>query len=254
MPKVSASMISFPVNIAKRRARYLLKLSSPDHPQIVENECFFMTLAKRCAIAVPSVKIVYDRRGSAALLVQRFDRQFDVETKQFFSIHQEDACQFLNRFPEDKYRLSMSEIAEALIRLSATPLVCLRRLLELYAFSYLIGNGDLHAKNISLLVDPLSGQPKLAPAYDLLTTLPYGDRKMALKLDGRDDQFTFQNFSNFGKRYGLPETALKISFKKLASRSLEGMKDAERIGFGARRHQDLSRTFRLRVEKLLEGC
>ena len=54
------------------------------------------------------------------------------------------------------------------------------------AYSYLIGNGDLHARNVSLLVQP-NGRIVLAPAYDLLSTVPYGDRRLALKVEGRDD-------------------------------------------------------------------
>jgi serine/threonine-protein kinase HipA len=39
-------------------------------------------------------------------------------------------------------------------------------------FSALIGNGDMHLKNWSL-VYPDQRTPALAPAYDLVSTIPY---------------------------------------------------------------------------------
>jgi len=44
----------------------------------------------------------------------------------------------------------------------------LLRLRDWQLFNYLIGNGDGHAKNLSLLYDASSGLPRLAPFYDLV--------------------------------------------------------------------------------------
>jgi len=43
----------------------------------------------------------------------------------------------------------------------------------------LIGNGDANAKNFSLLHNP-SGAFGLAPLYDLMSTLYYGDERLAM--------------------------------------------------------------------------
>jgi serine/threonine-protein kinase HipA len=84
-------------------------------------------------------------------------------------LHQEDACQFLNRYPADKYRLSLREVADGLMELTTAPQIEILNLLRQYVFSYLIGNGDMHAKNISLqtLED---GTITLTPLYDLICT------------------------------------------------------------------------------------
>ena len=53
-------------------------------------------------------------------------------------------------------------------------------------FNYLIGNGDAHGKNFSLLYD--GEAESLAPFYDLLSTVIYSDlhkAKMAMKLGGK---------------------------------------------------------------------
>jgi serine/threonine-protein kinase HipA len=44
------------------------------------------------------------------------------------------------------------------------------------------GNGDAHAKNYSLLHEP-SGALTLAPLYDVMSTLYYGDDRLAMYVD-----------------------------------------------------------------------
>src|SRR5690606_29356043 len=53
------------------------------------------------------------------------------------------------------------------------------------AYSCSIGNGDAHLKNFSVLYRDASAQVELAPAYDLVSTLPYLARDtLALTLGG----------------------------------------------------------------------
>ena len=57
------------------------------------------------------------------------------------------------------------------------------RLLEAVTFNAMIGNGDAHAKNFSLL-HLAGGALALAPLYDLMCTLCYGDERLAMDVDG----------------------------------------------------------------------
>jgi len=205
--KLSASMISFPLRFTKKNKSYILKLNPKDKPGLVTNEYECLKLAQKCGIEVNSAKIIQDANQNEGLLVERFDRFFDSDQNKFQMIHQEDACQFLDRYPADKYRLSLSEIAEGILELSAAPAIEILKLLKLYAFSYLIGNGDLHAKNISLKTDYDTGKITLTPAYDLICTYIYGDHKMALKINGRDDNIKRRDFIEFGIRFNVPEMA-----------------------------------------------
>ena len=61
----------------------------------------------------------------------------------------------------------------ALAALCSNPTVAALRLLEQVAASYLIGNGDLHAKNLSVLDRGAGLAP--SPVYDVTFTHPYGD-------------------------------------------------------------------------------
>jgi len=248
--KISASMISFPLRGRKNSGTHILKLNPKDKASLVDNEAFFMGMARACGIETAEARIVHDRDGNKGLLVRRFDRLPDLPNKTFIKVHVEDACQFLDRYPAEKYRLSLAAIADGIEELATAPLVELLRLMKLVAFSYLVGNGDLHARNISLWVEPQSGRVELSPAYDLLSTLPYGDRRMALKLDGRDDSLTRSHFVSFAERRGLRPAALHAMLDKLCEKSKPWRDKLETIGLTQRKTQDLQRVMTKRLGDL----
>lgn len=206
--KISASMVSFPLNIAKKDKAYILKLNPQDKPNLIQNELYSLELAKKCGFNVGKAKIVKDKAQNLGLLIERFDR---TSTKK---LHQEDACQFLGRYPADKYRLSLREIADGLLTLTTAPQIEIVNLLRQYVFSYLMGNGDMHAKNISLqtLED---GTITLTPAYDLICTALYGDYHMALKIDGRDANIKRKNIIAFAEHYKINAKAIQAALDKL---------------------------------------
>ncbi len=191
--------------------------------------------------------MVHDSEDAAGLLVERFDRVWNQQSKTLERLHQEDACQFLNRYPQDKYRVSCAEIAEGLSVCSAA-LPARGKFLELVAFSYVICNGDLHAKNISIIETPIG--LACSPAYDLLSTLPYGDRKMALKMEGRDDNFKRRDFVNFGKRIGLSRSFVEGMLERLTTQVSPWIGRLSEIGLSKRRRADLEVTMKKRVQEV----
>lgn len=247
--KISASTISFPVSSSGQRD-YILKLNPRGKPELVRNEHFFMDMAKQCGLRVATTRLVHDRDRNSGLLVARFDRVWLKTERRMRRVHQEDACQFLDRYTNDKYRLTCADIAEGLRENCAAPVPELARFLLLVAFSYLIGNGDLHAKNVSILADGPGEGFRLSPAYDLLTTLPYGDHRMALKFEGRDDNFRRAHFIAFGERYGVNAKAVSVMLDKLCTRAEPWLERLEEIGFDARRTDFLRRTMHKRLQEL----
>lgn len=218
--KISASMISLPVKIAKKNRVYILKLDPKDKPHLTQNEYRCLLLAKKCGLEVNSASMVYDKHKNSGLLVERFDRIFN-SGNAIQMVHQEDACQFLDLYPADKYRVSFREVCEGIQKYSTAPQIDLLKVLQVYIFSYLIGNGDLHAKNLSLQTDVQTGRVHLSPAYDLICTYVYKDRHMALKLDGRDHNFKRRHFLEFGERLNLKNEALQSMISKLLTRVQE---------------------------------
>lgn len=209
--KISASMISFPLNIARNNKAYILKLNPADKNNLIQNELCCLQLAQKCGFIVAKAKIVRDKDHNSGLLVERFDR---VNRKR---LHQEDACQFLNYYPADKYRISVNQIADGLMQITPAPQLEILNLLHQYAFSYLICNGDLHAKNISLQT-LANGTITLTPLYDLICTAIYGDYRMALKIDGRDDNIKRKTLINFAERYNISAKAINSILDKLLKR------------------------------------
>jgi serine/threonine-protein kinase HipA len=231
--KLSPSVISFP--FATRGKRWILKLDPPDKPGLVRNESFFMEMARACGLDVARTKLVADRIGAPGLLVERFDRRR--ENRRWVGVHQEDACQLADRYPAEKYRLSINDLAKTFSRFAAAPTVEVMRLVELLAFSFVIGNGDLHAKNISLLGG--DGALQLSPAYDLLSTRPYGDRQLALMFDGRNDKLTQKHLLEFGVRFGVATRAIEARVARLAQRARPFIDEVKTLGLDSKRERQL---------------
>ncbi len=202
--KVSGRMIALPVTHAG--ASWILKLDPPEFPHLVANEAFFLAAARSSGLDVAHAEVVVDKVGRQGLLVRRFDRvQVDGDLA---ALAQEDACQALGRYPADKYRVTTEQVIVGLARLTHAPLVAARTLLRQFAFAYLTGNGDAHAKNFSLL--HRDGEWRVAPAYDLPSTHPYGDTTMALSIQGRSrEDIRRADFVQLGEQCGVPEKATK---------------------------------------------
>lgn len=119
---------------------------------------------------------------TSALVVERFDRESGER------IHQEDFNQILGASGHEKYqelggRVPLRRIASTLARFANPREV--RALARMVVFATAIGNLDMHAKNISVL-HPVSGPPRLAPAYDNVPQLHMPtDGRMALSINGK---------------------------------------------------------------------
>ena len=85
-------------------------------------------------------------------------------------------------------------------------------------YSVLIGNGDMHLKNWSLIY-PDRRRPILAPAYDLLSTLPYtADEEAALKFHRSRawESFTFGELEAIAGKARLPAALIVRTAKETA--------------------------------------
>jgi len=215
---------------------WIVKLPSARHASVPENEYVMMELAREAGIRVPDTKLVPmgDIAGLPAdvelagltLAVRRFDR--DAEGRR---IHMEDFAQVFDVFPADKYETASYEnLAGVLWAEAAQSDVAefSRRL----AFSALIGNGDMHLKNWSLIYrDGRSAE--LAPAYDFVSTVPYIPQdRMALSLGGTKDwaDVSLDLFRRFAARAGLPESLVVEAARETAGRFVSAWEHHEVVG------------------------
>ena len=230
--KASARTIAAPVSGAD--TEYILKVSPPEYPRLVENEAACFSIARTAGFPLAQVQLLTDVHSRPGLLISRFDRVGDQR------LHVEDAAQIMGLYPSEKYYPSMEEVAQALMSVSASPLLTARNVAFQVALAWLTGNGDLHAKNISMMWR--NGMPEVSPIYDIPSTLPYGDTAMALSIQGRKDNISGKIFRAFCSEIGLNERATE-SVMRLA---LEATEDAaEKIitasDFDTRRARDLRR-------------
>lgn len=180
--------------VTGRGGRWIAKLPDPRHAHVPEHESAMLSLAAKVGIDVPEHRCVpwRDIAGlpeeltftePSALVVRRYDRAEDGAR-----IHQEDFAQVFDRQPYNKYNDVEPDALDATFRGvgRVVAAVCghddfleyVRRL----TFMVLTGNHDAHLKNWSL-VYPDRRRPRLAPAYDLLSTITYVPNERGLALN-----------------------------------------------------------------------
>lgn len=243
--KVSARMLSLPVR--RGGARFILKLSPPEYPHVVENEMAFLRLAKSARLGPVSASIVLDADGRSGLLVERFDRVGTRDEPRRLAV--EDACQLLDRWPADKYNVTMEEVAHAVIARCSAPVIAARDVYRQVVFAWLTGNGDLHAKNLSVL-EREDGERVVAPAYDLPSTMLYGDLTFALELQGRKDGFSRRVMLDFADDIGVRTIAAEHVLDDLLDATAGITETLETLPFAPRTITETSRRLAYR-RKLL---
>ncbi|WLQ07878.1 type II toxin-antitoxin system HipA family toxin [Arthrobacter oryzae] len=204
--KLSAGMISMPVASAGRR--YILKLNAPEFPHVVENELVMFRYAAKLRIPLSKVRLIRDVGGRPGLLVERFDR-IPLAGGAHGAVQRlavEDGAQVLGLYPADKYNVGYGQVCHALAEYCSAPLPALRNLAIQAAFAWLSGNGDLHAKNVSMVQQP-SGEWSIAPVYDIPSTVVYGDKTLALTLGGKRTGISRKHFLGWATGLGLAERA-----------------------------------------------
>lgn len=157
---------------------WIVKTPDGSYPGLVANEAAVMRLASDVGIEVPEVHVRHrdqvDELGEGAwpsdedeaYVVRRFDRRAEGR------VHIEDFAQVLGRFGvgEGKYRSTVETVAAIAYR--GRDRASLREMVRRSVFNLLVGNGDAHLKNWSLIY-PDRKIARLSPAYDLVCTAVY---------------------------------------------------------------------------------
>jgi serine/threonine-protein kinase HipA len=185
---------------------HILKPEIREYPQTVENEAFCMSVAKHLGMAVADIETIAVN-GRRLIVVSRYDRVI-APSGTVERIHQEDFCQATGLLPSKKYEEdsgpSLRKMAGILRTVDRNSL---ETLLEATTLNVVVGNGDAHAKNFSLLHDR-GGALRLAPLYDLLSTLMYGDDRLAMYVDNvrHTNRVNFDRLVNEAATWGLSQT------------------------------------------------
>jgi serine/threonine-protein kinase HipA len=247
--KASARMISVPVGHAAKR--FILKVDPPEFPHVVDNEAYFIRRAARAHFPVVGARTVHDVTGRPGLLVERFDR-VNGPDGQLVALAVEDGAQVLGLYPGDKYRISAEEVVGALSGACAARALAARDIFRQLCFAWLTGNGDVHAKNISILATP-AGEWRVSPAYDLPSTLPYRDHTLALTMLGRHDGLSRSSLLAFADAVGVPARAAERALDDVlaATESIPDELEAGALPFAAQITRPWVRSLRNRRRNAL---
>lgn len=186
---------------------YILKPSQQVYPDMPENENCCMDIAMELGIDVPPHCLLPLQDGTLAYVVKRFDREGPekIPTETFY--------QMLGK--EDKYAVSIEEMAKKLKQISAVPGLDSQLFFERVVLDFLIGNGDGHSKNYSIISKDDS--VRLAPAYDLVCTklaIP-NDSDLALPLHGKKNKIDRGDFMALADDLEIPE---RVRFARFENR------------------------------------
>ena len=197
---------------------HIIKTEIRNYPGSVENEWYSMSLAAACGLSVAESGIVVIG-GRRRFVSTRYDRmQADGRVKR---LHQEDFCQMLGIDPKRKYETLGGPGIVASFRLLRELSVSAADTLEFIdrlIFNFLVGNGDAHGKNFSVLYK--DGVATLAPMYDVMSTAVYPEvgRRMAMKID---DEYAFKwitigKFVRMAEKIGVSEKMMRREIAKIS--------------------------------------
>ncbi|MFM7022383.1 MAG: type II toxin-antitoxin system HipA family toxin [Flavobacteriales bacterium] len=189
--------------------------------QVPANEHLTMQIAKQVfSIHTAENAIIFFKDGSPAYITKRFDIKPDATKwgiEDFATLAGKTKD---NAGPDFKYEYSYEEIGLLIKEHVPAWRIEIEKFFSLVVFNYLMSNGDAHLKNFSLL-ETLSGDYILSPAYDLINTkLHVKDTNFALKKGLFADSYKSvqykktgdpnkKDFMEFGKRIGINETRIE---------------------------------------------
>jgi serine/threonine-protein kinase HipA len=195
---------------------HVLKPARPGLRESVFNEAFVMALAA-AGLPVADCEIIHGQL--AVLCVKRVDRRTDGPTR---ALHMEDFCQVVGLPATHKYQreggLAVRELATLLHRYSCAPAQDLRQLMHWLLFSFLVGFGAAHAKQLALLYGAQG--PRLAPFFGIWSTHVYNEmnHRLGFAIGGEDrpDWLTAARWTACAEDAGIRPAYLLEELRRLA--------------------------------------
>ena len=241
-PKLSMSRKGSKLISVAQGGQFILKPQTELFPSLPQNENLCMRIAGLLNIDIPSHGLFDLLDGSPAYLVRRFDR-----TKGGDKLRCEDFAQILGE--DDKYSGSLERIGKKIHELSSVSGLDVQLFFERVLLNFLLGNGDAHMKNFSML-EADDGGLRLAPAYDIVCSKAVILKELdcALTLNGKHNKIEREDFKQLGDVLNIPTKAVGSIFERfeqgyplmieqiLHSRLTEAMQDKVR-GIVEDRHQ-----------------
>jgi serine/threonine-protein kinase HipA len=207
------------IEIVKTGGTHILKPGPSEYPNLPQNENLCMNLAAIIGIETPPHGLFYMADKKLCYIIKRFDRDKDDH-----KIHVEDMAQLLELPSNSKYESSLEKVGKALLVFSSKPYLDLILFIERVIFCFLIGNGDMHLKNWSIIRN-LENDYRLSPAYDLISSklyLPEEDES-ALTLNGKRRRIKSSDFKSLSDYLSIESKSFENAINKIIERKIEIM-------------------------------
>jgi len=232
---------------------WIVKLPSRDFRQVPENEFSMMSLAKMVGIDVPAIDLVdvssignlpegINHLGSKAFIIERFDRTDDDQR-----IHIEDFAQVFGVYPHAKYeKASYRSLARVIAAEAGDDDIA--EFIRRATFNVLIGNGDMHLKNWSLIYRDRQ-RAELSPAYDFVSTIAYLPNEQAALAVSRSKAFsdyTVDELTHLAAKSALPRQLVLDTAQETVALFMQRWASEKN-------HLPMDKGVRAAIDKHLEG-
>ncbi len=215
------------IPVQGRNGEWILKMPSAIYADVPENEFAMLTFARTVGIEVPEIELIdpalvrnmpSEVRSDLgrALYIKRFDRDGPRR------IHVEDFNQIYNQYPNDKYKnVSYGNMLANIWQVMGEEQT--REFIRRLVFNIGIGNADMHLKNWSVIYAD-GKTPRLAPAYDYVSTVAYIENDGLALTIARSRQWadiSCDHLERFARRSRVPRGVVLEESKEMIERMRE---------------------------------
>lgn len=197
---------------------YILKPQVAEYEALPEAEQLVMSMADAAGIATVPHALIKGAEN-LAYITKRVDRVFGKGTVEMLAM--EDFCQLDLRLTQDKYKGSYERCAKIIEKYSSRKGLDMTELFLRLAFSFVVGNSDMHLKNFSLIeTKEGSGEYVLSPAYDLLPVnviIPEDKEQFAIPMNGKKTNIRRKDFLVFADECSISRTSAEKMLAALAA-------------------------------------
>ena len=201
---------------------HIVKVSGRRFPDETLNEAACLLAARHLDLAVEEFALIPTGSHAPLLAVRRFDRTFPESPDTVdgmpvpWRLHQEDFCRVSGLTPAYKYEPTdghyAGRVAEVAHDCSSKPEIDVLDAFAHLCFDFAVGNCDNHLKNRSMLWDADWSERRLAPIYDVISTVRYPvlshEMGVSLCASRRIDDVTPEDVVRVGREFGATDIIL----------------------------------------------
>jgi serine/threonine-protein kinase HipA len=182
----------------------IVKTFDEEYDLLTVNEYVCMSAAKATGLAPPNFWLSDDHK---CFVIERFD----IVDGQQMAV--EDFTVLMGKSNNEKYTSKYETLLKA-VNMFTRSHAEVEKAYRYIVFNCLIGNGDAHLKNFSIMYDMNRENIVMSPPYDITHTLIYPtiDNKLALKMDDSKAFPDYKTLRKFGESFDIQKCSDIIDY------------------------------------------